>query len=46
MKLLDNLPDVKAFVAGHLGLVGRTIWRHLLGAVLTNLVGRSSRGAA
>lgn len=33
----------KIYVAGHTGLAGSAIWRHLANAGYTNLVGRSSR---
>ena len=34
-------PNAKIYVAGHQGLVGGAIWRHLHGAGFGNLVGRS-----
>ncbi len=34
--------DAKIYVAGHRGMVGRAIWRHLDDAGYTNLVGRTS----
>jgi GDP-L-fucose synthase len=34
--------EVKVYVAGHRGLVGSAIWRHLTRAGFTNLVGRTS----
>jgi GDP-L-fucose synthase len=34
--------DATVYVAGHGGLVGSAIWRHLAGAGFTNLVGRRS----
>jgi len=40
MRLTD--PDAKIYVAGHRGMVGRAIWRHLEDAGYTNLVGRTS----
>ncbi|HVM20129.1 MAG TPA: GDP-L-fucose synthase [Egibacteraceae bacterium] len=39
----SELPkDAKIYVAGHRGLVGSALWRHLLSADYRNLVGRSS----
>jgi GDP-L-fucose synthase len=35
--------DTKVYVAGHRGLVGAAVWRHLAELGFTNLVGRSSR---
>ena len=35
--------DSLVYVAGHRGLVGSAVWRHLEGAGFTRLVGRSSR---
>jgi GDP-L-fucose synthase len=35
--------DAKVFVAGHRGLVGSAIWRHLEGLGFRDLVGRTSR---
>ena len=40
MQLTDA--DAKIYVAGHRGMVGRAIWRHLEDAGYTNLVGRTS----
>ena len=34
--------DAKIYVAGHRGMVGRTIWQHLEKHGYTNLVGRTS----
>lgn len=34
--------DAKIYVAGHRGMVGRAIWKHLEKAGYTNLVGRTS----
>ena len=35
----DLSPDMRVYVAGHGGLVGSAIWRHLEGEGFTNLVG-------
>jgi GDP-L-fucose synthase len=35
-------PHAKIYIAGHRGMVGRALWRHLEDAGYTNLVGRSS----
>ena len=40
MRLTD--PDATIYVAGHRGMVGRALWRHLEDAGYTNLVGRPS----
>jgi len=40
MQLTDA--DAKIYVAGHRGMVGRALWRHLEDAGYTTLVGRTS----
>lgn len=35
-------PDSKVYIAGHRGLVGSALWRHLTGRGFTRLVGRTS----